>query len=733
MADTHQDGAGSGADFDLSQFYQIFFEEASENLDQMEQMLLSLDLSAANDEELNGIFRCAHSIKGGAATFGFSDVTELTHRMESLLDRLRRHEITPIPEMVDVLLESADASRSLLARHQSGDEGEPVSTAELVVRIEALAQGLTEIPQVNRSAAAAEPVKPAAAVVAVVADTPAQAPAPAAAQVAEPGPVIGTEPPEGARELTIEIGPLSRLELGDAIKELFRDIPGLGTIQDQVGTKADHRLFKVRTVSTDDELRDLFVFHVSKEQVQISEAAQPQSAAEPVAEPEAMVDEEAAMPPHNLPAEEAYGFFAGAPGSPEAQQNQEHAALGGAGGVAQKAAPKAAAAHMESTSIRVDVKKVDQLINLVGELVITQAMLAQNSQGLDPTTYQQLLAGLADLDRNTRDLQESVMSIRMIPMSTVFSRFPRMLRDLAGKLGKKIDLITLGEATELDKGLVEKITDPLTHLVRNSVDHGIEMPEDRIAAGKSEHGTLTLAASHQGGSIVIEVRDDGKGMNRERILNKARERGMDVSDSMPDSDVWQLIFAPGFSTADVVTDVSGRGVGMDVVKRNITSLGGTVEIESVAGVGMKVAVRLPLTLAIMDGMSVGVGEEVYILPLSSVVESFQVKADDVNTVANGTQLVKVRDEYMPVIALERTFKVPRADESQTSNIMVVVEAEGSRVALLVDELLGQHQVVVKNLESNYRKVPNVSGATILGDGSVALILDTGALVRRTRH
>ena len=726
MADTHQDGAGSGADFDLSQFYQIFFEEASENLDQMEQMLLSLDLSAANDEELNGIFRCAHSIKGGAATFGFSDVTELTHRMESLLDRLRRHEITPIPEMVDVLLESADASRSLLARHQSGDEGEPVSTAELVVRIEALAQGLTEMPQVSRSAAVTEPVQEAAA---AVVQAPVQAPAPAADPAAEPGLVIGTEPPEGARELTIEIGPLSRLELGDAIKELFRDIPGLGTIQDQIGARADHRLFKVRTVSTDDELRDLFVFHVSKDQVRISEEARPQSPAEQ----QTMVDEEAAMPPHNLPAEEAYGFFAGAPGSPEAQQNQEHAALGSAGGVVQKAAPKAAAAHMESTSIRVDVKKVDQLINLVGELVITQAMLAQNSQGLDPTTYQQLLAGLADLDRNTRDLQESVMSIRMIPMSTVFSRFPRMLRDLAGKLGKKIDLVTLGEATELDKGLVEKITDPLTHLVRNSVDHGIEMPEDRIAAGKSEHGTLTLAASHQGGSIVIEVRDDGKGMNRERILNKARERGMDVSDSMPDSDVWQLIFAPGFSTADVVTDVSGRGVGMDVVKRNITSLGGTVEIESVAGVGMKVAVRLPLTLAIMDGMSVGVGEEVYILPLSSVVESFQVKADDVNTVANGTQLVKVRDEYMPVIALERTFQVPRADESQTSNIMVVVEAEGSRVALLVDELLGQHQVVVKNLESNYRKVPNVSGATILGDGSVALILDTGALVRRTRH
>lgn len=729
MADLHQDGAG--ADFDLSQFYQIFFEEASENLDQMEQMLLSLDLSAANDEELNGIFRCAHSIKGGAATFGFSDVTELTHRMESLLDRLRRHEITPVPAMVDVLLESADASRSLLARHQAGGEGEPMSTAELVMRIETLAQGLTEIPQLGSVATE----QPAAEPVAVIAE-------PQVSHVPQAVPaisdaVIGTEPPAGARTLQINIGPLSKLEMGDAIKELFRDIPGLGTIQDQPGAADGYRLFLVRTASTDDELRDLFVFHVSKEQVQISDAQQPAAVIEAetreeISEPE---QDEAALPPHNLPPEEAYGFFPGSPGAPGLLLNKEQPAQNGQALAAQntaKTAPKAAA-HMESTSIRVDVKKVDQLINLVGELVITQAMLAQNSQGLDPAAYQQLLAGLADLDRNTRDLQESVMSIRMIPMSTVFSRFPRMLRDLAGKMGKKIDLITLGEATELDKGLVEKITDPLTHLVRNSVDHGIELPEDRLAAGKSEHGTLTLAASHQGGSIVIEVRDDGKGMNREKILRKARERGMDVSDSMPDSEVWQLIFAPGFSTADVVTDVSGRGVGMDVVKRNITSLGGTVEIESTAGVGMKVAVRLPLTLAIMDGMSVGVEDEVYILPLSSVVESFQVNTDDVNTVANGTQLVKVRDEYMPVIALERTFQVPRADESKTSNIMVVVEADGSRVALLVDELLGQHQVVVKNLESNYRKVPNVSGATILGDGSVALILDTGALVRRTRH
>ena len=709
MADTHNEGAGAGADFDLSQFYQIFFEEAGENLDQMEQMLLDLDLSAANDEELNGIFRCAHSIKGGAATFGFSDVAELTHQMESLLDRLRRHELQPIPAMVDVLLDSADASRSLLARHQSGGQGEAVSTADLVRRIAELAAG--QAP----TATAPVPPVPAPAPAPVAAPAPAATPAPAPAPAAAGG---------AARALQIQIGPLERLEQADAIKELFRDIAGLGTIEDLPATVPQTRLYAVQTSSTDDDLLDLFAFHVAKEQVQIRPLA------------EAVRMETAAQAVPDMASGAPYGFFPGAPGAPAEQQAAAAAQSVANASGARSAAPRAGdakSAQMESTTIRVDVKKVDQLINLVGELVITQAMLAQNSQGLDPAAYQQLLAGLADLDRNTRDLQESVMSIRMIPMSIVFSRFPRMLRDVANKLGKKVDLVTLGEATELDKGLVEKITDPLTHLVRNSVDHGIEAPEDRIAAGKPEHGTITLSASHQGGSIVIEVRDDGKGMSREKILRKARERGMDVSDAMPDSEVWQLIFAPGFSTADVVTDVSGRGVGMDVVKRNIAALNGSVEIDSAEGYGMRVAVRLPLTLAIMDGMSVGVGNEVYILPLSSVVESFQVNPDDVSTVAQGSQLVKVRDEYMPVISLEKVFQVPRQDQDKSSTIMVVVESDGSRIALLVDELLGQHQVVVKNLESNYRKVANVSGATILGDGTVALILDTSSLVRRARH
>jgi len=703
MAETYQEGSGSGADFDLSQFYQIFFEEAGENLDQMEHMLLNLDLINANDEELNGIFRCAHSIKGGSATFGFADVAELTHQMESLLDRLRRHELQPIPQMVDVLLESADASRSLLARHQAGEQGEAVSTTALVHRISELAAGRVpgDVPA---------PVAPAVV--------------PAVAAVAPPAFVPASTPlPGQTRQLQIQIGPLERPEHADAIKELFRDIPGLGSISDLPGIEPSTRRFAVETTSTNDDLLDLFAFHVAKEQVTISDTA----TAGVVAVEQA-----------GNTAEVPYGFFHDAPGAPaEAAATPVATALPAIGakvGAPKAAEPKAQSqAPMESTTIRVAVNKVDQLINLVGELVITQAMLAQNSRGLDAGAYQQLLAGLADLDRNTRDLQESVMSIRMIPMSIVFSRFPRMLRDLANKLGKKVDFVTLGEATELDKGLVEKITDPLTHLVRNSCDHGIEMPADRLAKGKPEHGTITLSASHQGGSIVIEVRDDGKGLSREKILSKAQERGLDVSEHMSDADVWQLIFAPGFSTADEVTDVSGRGVGMDVVKRNIAALNGSVEIDSAEGYGMRVSVRLPLTLAIMDGMSVGVGDEVYILPLSSVVESFQVNAEDVSTVAQGSQLVKVRDEYMPVIALEKIFQVPRFDASKSSNIMVVVEADGSRVALLVDELLGQHQVVVKNLESNYRKVPNVSGATIMGDGTVALILDTGGLVRRARH
>jgi two-component system chemotaxis sensor kinase CheA len=724
MTDMHTDNSGGDDAFDLSQFYQIFFEEAGENLDLMEQMLLNLNLQTADDEDLNGIFRCAHSVKGGAATFGFSDVAELTHQMESLLDKLRRHELTPTSQMVDVLLESADASRSLLARHQSGDTANAPSFADLVQRISTLAS----VGSISPIATPSSQITP----------KPSEAPAepPRSLLTGEPASSMR----KGARELEIWMGPTDRPTLFDPVKELFRDIPGLGEIADQTSPDPRMRLFRVSTTSSNEDLLDLFVFHVSRELVRFVElnapaldVVQAPSGTSQFRSPSADGFDDDPPPGTPMAPAPGFGFFDGSPGAPQAGQAPAQRADGAAKPVARPSPSSLTAGQPEAATIRVAISKVDQLINLVGELVITQAMLAQNSRSVDPTLHQQLLTGLADLDRNTRDLQESVMSIRMIPMSIVFSRFPRMLRDLASKLGKRVEFVTQGEATELDKGLVEKITDPLTHLVRNSCDHGIEMPEERLAKGKPEEGTITLSAAHQGGSIVIEVRDDGRGLSRQKILNKAKERGLDVSDAMTDGEVWQLIFAPGFSTAEVVTDVSGRGVGMDVVKKNIAALNGSVDIESAEGYGMRVSVRLPLTLAIMDGMSVGVGDEVYILPLSSVVESFQITRDAVSTVGQGAQLVKVREEYMPVIELERVFHVPRFGQRESADIMVVVESEGSRVALLVDRLLGQQQVVVKNLETNYRKVPNVSGATILGDGKVALILDTLALVRRSRH
>ena len=707
---TNQDtsDANAAAGFDLSQFFQVFFEEAGENLETMEQMLLELDVTNADDEALNAIFRCAHSVKGGAATFGFSDVAELTHQMETLLDKLRRHELTPTAAMVDVLLASGDALKAQLARHQGNGAG-AIDTTDLLLTIRGQLEGGAAIAAPAHGRAAA-PASHAAA-------------APVAAPAAPLRP--------GVRLLELTVGPLPDPSAADNLVDLFKEITDLGTIEPlDAGRAADGmRRFKVLTASSDNDLIDLFSFHVARDQVRLA----PLNAG-------FGFHEGAPGAPQPEAAELGYGFFENAPGAPsdtaaeaEATTTTATAAAPAKAALARADTKPAPAAAPESATLRVSVEKVDQLINLVGELVITQAMLAQNGKDIDAALHQQLAAGMADLERNTRDLQEAVMSIRMIPMSLVFNRFPRMLRDLASKLGKKVELVQVGEATELDKGLVEKITDPLTHLVRNSCDHGIEMPEERLAKGKPENGTISLIASHQGGSIVIEVRDDGKGLNRNKLLSKARERGIDVSDAMSDQDVYGLIFAPGFSTADQVTDVSGRGVGMDVVKKNITALGGTVEIDSAEGYGMTVRVRLPLTLAIMDGMSVGVGDECYIVPLSSVVESFQVQPGMIKTIGGTGRVVEVRDEYMPVIDLETVFNVPRFDFERASNIMVVVEAEGGRVAMLVDELLGQQQVVVKNLESNYRRVDDVSGATIMGDGRVALILDVGSLIRHSRH
>lgn len=393
--------------------------------------------------------------------------------------------------------------------------------------------------------------------------------------------------------------------------------------------------------------------------------------------------------------------------------------------VVAKAVPRS-----EGSSLRVGTEKVDALINLVGELVITQAMLQQTAGRLDPLQNEHLLAGLSQLDRHTRHLQEAVMSIRMLPVDFAFSRFPRLVRDLAAKLGKQVSLEVIGGHTELDKGVIEKMVDPLTHLIRNSLDHGLETPDERRSAGKAPGGSIRLSAAHQGGHIVIEVADDGRGLDRAKLLSKARKSGIVISDTATDAEVWNLIFAPGFSTAAQITDVSGRGVGMDVVKKNIESLGGAIDLQSTAGAGMRVTIRLPLTLAILDGMSVRVGREIFIVPLSAVVESLQPAEGQVKTLTGDARVVKVRNEFVPMADLSSLFNIPRIPEDDPVGILVVIEADDRKIAARVDELVGQQQVVIKSLELNYRRVRGISGATILGDGHVALILDCAALVRQ---
>ena len=388
----------------------------------------------------------------------------------------------------------------------------------------------------------------------------------------------------------------------------------------------------------------------------------------------------------------------------------------------------------ESASIRVDTEKIDKLINLVGELVITQSMITDLGEKFTMSQLPVLQERIIQLERNTRELQERVMSVRMVPIgATAFNRFPRLIRDLASKSGKKIQLVMSGEDTELDKTLIEAIGDPLTHLVRNSADHGLEGPEERMAAGKSELGTIRLNAYHDGGSICISVEDDGRGLNRKKILKKAVEKGLiSEGEQMGDDEVWQLIFRPGFSTADKITDVSGRGVGMDVVKRNIEALGGSAMIQSTEGQGSKLTLKLPLTLAIIDGMTVRVAKENYIIPLISVTESIRPKPEDLQTVVGKGEVVNLRGEWVPMVRLYDVFGVEPEYRNPAEALLVIVEAEGKRVALFVDELTGQQQVVIKSLEHNYKKIEGISGATILGDGQVALILDITGLVKLSR-
>jgi two-component system chemotaxis sensor kinase CheA len=695
---------------------------------------------APDGEDLNAIFRAAHSIKGGSGTFGFHDMTEVTHILETLLDRVRKGELALTGEMVDACLAAGDVLKDQLAHHQGGPEADADQVRTVCARL----QALSDQTQTGAGAETRYWVE-CALPPAIAADATSVANLLAAlAEVASCD--IRQRPGAEAPRLAL----WASTNRGEAA---LREILGFYAYSEDIliqsdGPAAAHGLFTEGESAPAQESETAFGFF---------EAAPgaPAPAASPESDPGYGFFDDAPATPEVQTASaagmegEGYGFFADAPGTPAAAPAAPAAPVAATASGPQSHGRRASddpsvetvragrrqtdkvatSATAEASSIRVSVEKVDQLINLVGELVITQAMLAQSASHLDPVEAERLLAGIDLLARNTRDLQESVMGIRMLPMSMVFSRFPRVVRDVAGKLGKQVELRTIGEATELDKGLIEKITDPLTHLVRNSLDHGIETPERRIAAGKSPKGTLTLKAAHQGGNVVIEVMDDGAGLNRDRILAKARERGMPVHDAMSDQEVWQLIFAPGFSTAEQVTDVSGRGVGMDVVKKNIEGLGGRVEIESSPGFGTRTIIRLPLTLAILDGMSVGVGGETYIVPLTQVVESLQPRPEDIRTIAGEGRVVAIRGDYLPLIPLAEVMGAPAAGREPGQGILMVVEAEGGRAALWVDELLGQQQVVIKSLESNYRKVEGISGATILGDGRVALILDIAAVTR----
>nr|WP_269469135.1 chemotaxis protein CheA [Leclercia tamurae] len=659
---------------DISDFYQTFFDEADELLADMEQHLLDLVPEAPDSEQLNAIFRAAHSIKGGAGTFGFTILQETTHLMENLLDEARRGEMQLNTDIINLFLETKDIMQEQLDAYKSSQEPDAAS-------FEYICHALRQLALEAKGETAAVAVSPAK--LSVVDAAPTAAPA-------------------LDDRVRVVLSGLKESE----VNLLEEELSNLATLSNVVKGKDTLAATLDGGIGKDDVVAVL-CFVIEPEQIDFEAVTDaPVAEAADVAE----VVEAAPAVPAVAPAAPALKAVPGEAAAPNRGERE-----------------KPAARSSESTSIRVAVEKVDQLINLVGELVITQSMLAQRSNELDPVNHGDLITSMGQLQRNARDLQESVMSIRMMPMEYVFSRFPRLVRDLATKLNKQIELTLMGSSTELDKSLIERIIDPLTHLVRNSLDHGIELPENRVAAGKSPVGNLILSAEHQGGNICIEVTDDGAGLNRERILAKAMSQGMAVNENMTDEEVGMLIFAPGFSTAEQVTDVSGRGVGMDVVKRNIQEMGGHVEIKSKQGAGTTIRILLPLTLAILDGMSVKVAGEVFILPLNAVMESLQPREEDLHPLAGGERVLEVRGEYLPLVELWKVFDVDGAKTEATQGIVVILQSAGRRYALLVDQLIGQHQVVVKNLESNYRKVPGISAATILGDGSVALIVDVSAL------
>lgn len=669
---------------DLSQFFEVFFEESFEGLDTMEAELLNLVPGEEDLETINTIFRAAHSIKGGSGTFGFSSVSDFTHVLETLLDQIRQGERTLTTEHVNLLLKAVDCLRSLLAGLQAEQEPDLTEADTLRAQFEEVL-GINSTTQESNIQTSDN-------------------------QSDSDTYQIDFKPHhhlfKTGNEPLIMISELE--QLGELDTTVFYDeVPEITNLSSDECFL--HWRFFLNTSHGESAIKEVFEWVEDDADITIElcgglftdELPAPENDSSTVAQ-EPLIQE-----PEPKQAEQAK------PIKPTSANTNKKSTT------------------PESTSIRVGIDKVDSLINMVGELVITQAMLNQLSeQDITPATITALQEGLAQLAHNTRDLQENVMRIRMLPINFVFSRFPRLVRDIAQKLNKQVELKLIGEQTELDKTVMEKISDPMVHLVRNSLDHGLETVEKRLQAGKDPVGTVTLNAFHQGGNIVIEIMDDGQGLNTKKIQEKAIANGLISADNhLSNEEINELIFMPGFSTMDEVSDLSGRGVGMDVVKRNIQSLNGSVEVTSAPGVGSTFTIRLPLTLAILDGQLVKVAQHTYIIPLISIVESLQIDIAKVSRVGKNLDVLRLRDEYIPILRLYDIFNHDNAIESLDKTLLVVVETDNQKVGLLVDDLLSQQQVVIKSLEANYQKVDGISGATILGDGRVSLIVDISGLIK----
>jgi len=713
---------------DLEQFHEVFFEECFEGLDAMEQGLLAVSgADEADLEDINTVFRAAHSIKGGSSTFGFTAIAEFTHVLETLLDEARDGKRKLDTQAIDLLLQSSDCLRAMVVALQAGEPIDSAESAPLVVAFEAmLATGDSEdksagqVPDIGSSShrdILAESVG------SLLSDSGAESSDANNNQLDD----------SGSTQWRIRFKPEPQILLtGNEPLRLFRELAAMGELRTEADVSSipafdqltpdecfiSWTLWLTAEVSHDDivEVFDWVIDECELDIQLLGAGDNTSSNAKPETVEQENVEqlnvEQRETPATNTALPVAAGATKPAVDKTTAAKKPEEAASGG-------------------SSIRVGIDKVDNLINLIGELVITQSMLSELGGNFDMNKLDRLNTGLEQLQQNTRELQESVMRIRMLPISFAFNRFPRMIRDLSAQIGKKVELKLSGENTELDKTVMEQISDPMVHLVRNAIDHGMELPEKRLAAGKQETGTIHLNAFHRGGNIVIEIIDDGNGLDAEVLYNKAVEKGIIAADvELTEQETFELIFAPGFSTAAVVSDISGRGVGMDVVRRNISALGGRVEIDSKLGRGSTFRIHLPLTLAILDGQLVRVGSQVYVVPLVGIVESLQIKKELVNRVSGNMMLYRLREDNVPIIPIYQEFSIEADNTRLEDGLLVVVEGEGQKIGLLVDDLLSQQQVVIKSLKSNYKNIEGVSGATILGDGSVSMILDIPGLIRR---